>query len=151
MTSNSRHQVEKEVLNLRREIDKHNYHYYVLDDPLISDAEYDQLFRRLLEFEKERPDLATADSPTQRVGAPPLDKFKTAPHPLPMLSLSNAVGQQMLPKIKKINCPAGQETRVSAMQFTADKRNCFSPSISTLQFRQRTSGIGVCNGLHCRH
>jgi DNA ligase (NAD+) len=93
MTSKSRHQVEKEVLNLRREIDKHNYQYYVLDDPLISDAEYDQLFRRLLALEKERPDLATADSPTQRVGAPPLDKFKTVPHRLPMLSLSNVVGQ----------------------------------------------------------
>ena len=94
MTSKSRHQVEKEVLNLRREIDKHNYQYYVLDDPLISDAEYDKLFRRLLELEKERPDLATADSPTQRVGAPPLDKFKTAQHTLPMLSLSNANDQE---------------------------------------------------------
>src|SRR3990170_1316832 len=94
MTSKSRHQVEKEVLNLRREIDKHNYQYYVLDDPLISDAEYDKLFRRLLELEKERPDLATADSPTQRVGAPPLDKFKTAPHTLALLSLSNANDQE---------------------------------------------------------
>ena len=94
MTSKSRHQVEKEVLNLRREIDKHNYQYYVLDDPLISDAEYDKLFRRLLELEKERPDLATADSPTQRVGAPPLDKFKTVQHTLPMLSLSNANDQE---------------------------------------------------------
>ncbi|MBI2179979.1 MAG: NAD-dependent DNA ligase LigA, partial [Deltaproteobacteria bacterium] len=90
MTSKSRHQVEKEIHDLRREIDKHNYQYYVLDDPLISDAEYDQLFRRLLELEKERPDLATADSPTQRVGAPPLDQFKTVRHTLPMLSLSNA-------------------------------------------------------------
>ena len=94
MTSKSRHQVEKEVLNLRREIDKHNYQYYVLDDPLISDAEYDKLFRRLLELEKERPDLATADSPTQRVGAPPLDKFKTVQHTLPMLSLGNANDQE---------------------------------------------------------
>jgi len=94
MTSKSRHQVEKELLDLRREIDKHNYRYYVLDAPLISDAEYDQLFRRLLELEKERPDLATADSPTQRVGAPPLDKFKTVPHTLPMLSLSNANDQE---------------------------------------------------------
>jgi len=94
MTSKSRHQVEKEVLNLRREIDKHNYQYHVLDDPLISDAEYDQLFRRLLELEKEHPDLATADSPTQWVGAPPLDKFKTAPHTLAMLSLSNANDQE---------------------------------------------------------
>ena len=94
MTSKSRHQAEKEILDLRREIDKHNYQYYVLDDPLISDAEYDEMFRRLLELEKERPDLATADSPTQRVGAPPLDKFKTVQHTLPMLSLSNANDQE---------------------------------------------------------
>ena len=94
MTSKSRHQVEKEIRDLRRQIDKHNYQYYVLDDPLISDAEYDELFRRLLELEKERPDLATADSPTQRVGAPPLDKFKTVQHTLPMLSLSNANDQE---------------------------------------------------------
>ena len=77
MTSKSRHQVEREVLDLRREIDKHNYRYYVLDDPLISDAEYDGLLRRLLQLEKEHHELATADSPTQRVGAPPLDKFNT--------------------------------------------------------------------------
>jgi len=151
MAKTARPAAQREIFDLRQQLDKHNYQYYVLDNPLISDAEYDRLFRRLVELEQEHPELATPDSPTQKVGAPPLDKFKTAPHTLPMLSLSNAVGQQMLPKIKKINCPAGQETRVSAMQFTADKRNCFSPSISTLQFRQRTSGIGVCNGLHCRH
>jgi DNA ligase (NAD+) len=50
MTSKSRHQVEKEILDLRREIDKHNYRYYVLDDPLISDADYDALLRRLLQL-----------------------------------------------------------------------------------------------------
>ncbi len=94
MTSKPRHPVEKEILDLRREIDKHNYQYYVLDDPLISDAEYDKLFSRLLELEKERPDLATADSPTQRVGAPPLEKFKTVQHTLPMLSLSNAADRE---------------------------------------------------------
>ena len=94
MASKSRHQVEKEIRDLRRQIDKHNYQYYVLDDPLISDAEYDEMFRRLLELEKERPDLAKADSPTQRVGAPPLDKFKTVQHTLPMLSLSNANDQE---------------------------------------------------------
>ena len=93
MTSKSRHQVEKEIRDLRRQIDKHNYQYYVLDDPLISDAEYDEMFRRLLELEKERPDLAKADSPTQRVGAPPLDKFRTVQHMLRMVSLSVAVGQ----------------------------------------------------------
>ena len=110
MTSKSRHQVEKEIRDLRRQIDKHNYQYYVLDDPLISDAEYDEMFRRLLELEKERPDLAKADSPTQRVGAPPLDKFKTVQHTLPMLSLSNANDQEMLPKTKM---PTNHPHRIS--------------------------------------
>jgi len=90
MTIKSRDQAENEIRDLRRQIDKHNYQYYVLDDPLISDAEYDKLFRRLLELEKSYPDLAAPDSPSQRVGAPPLDKFRTVPHTLPMLSLSNA-------------------------------------------------------------
>jgi DNA ligase (NAD+) len=90
MTTQSRHQVVKEVLGLRREVDKHNYRYYVLDDPLISDAEYDALLRRLQQLEKEYPELITADSPTQRVGAPPLEKFDTVQHTLPMLSLGNA-------------------------------------------------------------
>jgi len=86
----SREETKKEILDLRQEIEKHNYHYYVLDDPLVSDAEYDRLFRRLVEFEKKHPEFASADSPTQKVGAPPLEKFATVRHTLPMLSLNNA-------------------------------------------------------------
>ena len=67
---------EREISQLREQLDKHNYQYYVLDDPLISDADYDRLFRRLVELEQEHPELATPDSPTQKVGAPPLEKFK---------------------------------------------------------------------------
>ena len=73
-------------MELRREIEKHNYQYHVLDNPLISDAEYDRLFRRLLDLEKAHPELATPDSPTQKVGAPPLERFSTVQHSLPMLS-----------------------------------------------------------------
>lgn len=80
----------KEIAELRHEIEEHNYRYYVLDDPLISDADYDNLFRRLVQLEREYPELAWSDSPTQRVGAPPLAKFKTVQHTLPMLSLNNA-------------------------------------------------------------
>ena len=87
--ASSREKVKKEVLHLRREIEKHNHQYYVLDDPLVSDAEYDRLFRRLLELEKKY-DLSSPDSPTQKVGAPPLEKFATVRHSLPMLSLNNA-------------------------------------------------------------
>jgi DNA ligase (NAD+) len=88
--------LEKEVAELRQEIARHNYRYYVLDDPLVSDAEYDKLFRRLLQLEKEHPGLATPDSPTQKVGAPPLDKFRTVQHTLPMLSLNNANDEREL-------------------------------------------------------
>jgi DNA ligase (NAD+) len=82
--------VREEIERLRREIEKHNYHYYVLDRPLISDAEYDELFRRLRELEARHPEFASPDSPTQKVGAPPLEKFGTVRHTIPMLSLNNA-------------------------------------------------------------
>ena len=72
---------------LRRLIRRHNRLYYVLDQPEISDAEYDRLFDELTRLEEEYPDLASPDSPTQRVGAPPLDKFQVVRHRLPMLSL----------------------------------------------------------------
>lgn len=90
------HAAADEVLRLRRDIEKHNYQYHVLDDPLISDAEYDRLFRRLVDIEKKYPELVTPDSPTQKVGGPPLERFSTVRHSLPMLSLNNAMDPQEL-------------------------------------------------------
>ena len=78
------------VKELRDQIHYHNYRYYVLDDPVISDAEFDRLLSELTRLEADYPALITPDSPTQRVGAAPLDKFETVPHRLPMLSLENA-------------------------------------------------------------
>ena len=75
---------------LRREIERHNHQYYVLDRPLIPDAEYDALFRELQELEARYHGLRTPDSPTQRVGAPPADTFAGVTHRAPMLSLNNA-------------------------------------------------------------
>ena len=75
---------------LRREIERHNRLYYVLDQPEITDAEYDRLFEELAELEREHPELAGPDSPTQRVGAPPLKEFAEVRHRTPMLSLANA-------------------------------------------------------------
>ncbi len=75
---------------LKKQIEAHNCAYYVLDDPRISDAEYDSLFRELQQQEAQYPQLLTNDSPTQRVGAPPLAGFETVKHELPMLSLDNA-------------------------------------------------------------
>lgn len=74
---------------LRREVSFHSYRYHVLDDPLISDAEYDSLFHELRALEEEHPELVTPDSPTQRVGAEPIDGFGKIRHPAPILSLSN--------------------------------------------------------------
>ncbi|MEK7230250.1 MAG: NAD-dependent DNA ligase LigA, partial [Candidatus Binatota bacterium] len=99
--ASSREEIKKEILRLRQEIAKHNLHYYVLDDPLVSDAEYDHLFRRLLDLEKQHPELASPDSPTQRVGAPPLEKFATVRHTLPMLSLNNANNQEEMEEFEE--------------------------------------------------
>jgi DNA ligase (NAD+) len=75
---------------LRGEIERHNHAYYVLDAPTIPDAEYDRLFRELVELEQAHPELATPDSPTQRVGGTPLAEFGQVQHRVPMLSLNNA-------------------------------------------------------------
>jgi len=74
---------------LRAELERHNYAYYVLDAPVLPDAEYDRLYRELVELETAHPDLITRDSPTQRVGSAALDSFAQVQHVLPMLSLNN--------------------------------------------------------------
>ncbi len=77
------------IRSLREKINYHNHRYYVLDDPELSDAAYDRLFRELEDLEKQHPELLSSDSPTQRVGAAPLKTFETVRHVLPMLSLAN--------------------------------------------------------------
>ncbi|WP_457573576.1 NAD-dependent DNA ligase LigA [Desulfolithobacter sp.] len=91
-----REQARKRLAELREQVNYHNYRYYVLDAPVISDGEYDQLFRELLELEERFPDLVTPDSPSQRVGGPPLDRFETVEHPVPMLSLDNVFSEEEL-------------------------------------------------------
>jgi len=86
--------IEKRLQELRAEISRHDYQYYVLDAPVISDAQYDALFRSLQELERQYPHLVTPDSPTQRVGAPPLKAFATFNHHTPMLSLANAFTEE---------------------------------------------------------
>ena len=87
---------KQRIEKLRTEIDHHNYRYYVLDSPEISDAEYDELMRELQELEAEFPQFLTPDSPTQRVGAAPVEAFGVVEHPLPLLSLSNAFSKEEL-------------------------------------------------------
>ena len=82
--------VSERMNELRQELRKHEYHYYVLDDPLVSDAEYDQLMQELRQIENMHPELITPDSPTQRVGGQATEKFKPVIHRRPLLSLDNA-------------------------------------------------------------
>jgi DNA ligase (NAD+) len=82
--------IRKRVEKLREEIEYHNYRYYILDQPEISDAQYDRLMRELEKLEEQYPELRTPNSPTQRVGAPPLEEFEIVRHTIPMLSLANA-------------------------------------------------------------
>ena len=86
--------VRREAEKLRKIILQHNYQYYVLDDPEISDSEYDILFKKLIKIEQEYPKLRTPNSPTQRVGAEPLSEFDEVKHTIPMLSLANAFDEK---------------------------------------------------------
>jgi DNA ligase (NAD+) len=90
--------VQARVEDLRAELNHHTYRYYVLDDPEVSDAEYDRLYDELKAIEDEYPDLITPDSPTQRVGAPPSDKFQKFEHLTPMGSLDKVTTEETLTK-----------------------------------------------------
>ena len=80
--------------NSNRQVNFHNYRYHVLDAPVISDVEYDRLLVELRQIEADHPDWVTPDSPTQRAGAVPSDKFEKVRHPRPILSLANAFGAE---------------------------------------------------------
>src|SRR5207302_11087045 len=88
--------VKKEIEELREKLRYHEYRYYVLDDPEISDAAYDRMMNRLKELEAAHPELVTPDSPTVRVGGAPRDGFQKVQHARPMLSLDNAFSYDAL-------------------------------------------------------
>jgi len=104
--SNNHDDIIKKIEEIREKIRSHNYRYYVLDDPIISDAEYDQLMKELMDWEKKYPQYITSSSPTQRVGIEPVSGFTTIKHIAPMLSLANAFSPEELrafnQRIKKI-------------------------------------------------
>ncbi|HOP85720.1 MAG TPA: NAD-dependent DNA ligase LigA [Syntrophorhabdaceae bacterium] len=87
-------EVKEKIEKLRRDIEYHNYRYYVLDSPVISDSEYDSMMRELQGLEERYPEFLTPNSPTQRVGAKPLEEFATVTHTIPMLSLANAMSEE---------------------------------------------------------
>lgn len=94
MTKKSDLEIQKKMQKLASEIQKHDYQYYVMDDPSVTDAEYDKLFRELQKLESENPDLLLPNSPTQRVGGVALDQFEKYRHGVPMLSLANALTEE---------------------------------------------------------
>lgn len=104
---------------LRGEIKEHNYRYYVLDDPQISDARYDKLMRELESLEQQFPKLVSSDSPTQRVGGTPLDRFESVTHAVPMLSLNNAFSAEEVSEFDR-RCREG--TGNARMTYVAEPK-----------------------------
>lgn len=114
-------QIKKDVKRLRDEIERHNYLYYVEDRPEISDADYDQLFDQLVDLERRYPELITPDSPTQRVGGAPSEKFEPVKHAIPMLSLGKVTSVEEFRDFHKrvMNILAVEE---GAVQYTAEPK-----------------------------
>ncbi len=106
----SKEEAKKRIEELRKLIRHHDYLYYVLNKPEISDAEYDKLMRELQQLEEMYPEFITPDSPTQRVGAPPAEEFKTVAHLKPMLSLDNAFNEEEMRRFdERIKRELGKE------------------------------------------
>ena len=93
--------IKAKINSLRHSINEHNYAYYVLDNPILSDQEYDALFRELEQLEKENPEFIDPLSPTQRVGHPVNSDLESIPHITPMLSLSNAINNEEISDFNK--------------------------------------------------
>ncbi len=101
---------------LRTALDEHSHRYYVLDDPLVSDAEYDAMFRRLVELEERHPELQSESSPTRRVGAAPAERFEAVLHSQPMLSLDNVTSpEQFLEFDERVRRLAGGSASIDYM------------------------------------
>jgi DNA ligase (NAD+) len=130
--------------HLRREIERHNYAYYILDQPTVSDATYDALMRELTELEAANPELVTPDSPTQRVGAAPSEAFAAHTHRVPMLSLGNAFSLEELrefdARVKRhLHLPADH-----AVEYVAELK--IDGLAVSLTYRGRRFAVGATRG-----
>ena len=116
--------VENRILALKKQLEDHNYQYYVLDDPTIPDSEYDRLMQQLIALEKQYPSLLTADSPSQKVGGTAIDSFSQITHEIPMLSLDNAFeDQQLVDFLRKVgNRLNASEEDLSVLKFSAEPK-----------------------------
>ena len=101
MTKNVNPEIERRIVYLRQELHQHNHRYFVLDDPVISDAEFDRMMKELIELEESWPQFLSPDSPTARVGSLPLDKFDSVEHSFPMMSLDKGFNEQDLASFDK--------------------------------------------------
>ncbi|MBP9636536.1 MAG: NAD-dependent DNA ligase LigA, partial [Nitrospira sp.] len=110
---------EQRIADLRRQIRRHDHLYYTKDRPEISDAEYDRLFRELVDLETAHPDLVTGDSPTQRVGAPPLEELSKVSHEKPMLSLDSITDQD---DVRAFDARMKRELETDQIVYTAEPK-----------------------------
>ncbi len=133
--------VAQRIAHLRAEIEKHNHQYYVLDDPLISDAEFDAMFRELQTLEAQYPELATADSPTQRVGAAPLKSFAEVVHRTPMLSLNNAFNDE---EVRSFDARVREALGVAVVEYAVEPK--FDGLAITLTYRDGMFAQGATRG-----
>jgi len=133
--------VTARVAQLRAEIEQHNYRYYVLDDPSISDAEFDQLFRELQTLEARHPELLTADSPTQRVGVTPVKSFVEVQHRTPMLSLNNAFSED---EVRAFDARIREALGVAEVEYAVEPK--FDGLAITLSYRDGMFVQGATRG-----
>jgi DNA ligase (NAD+) len=137
-------EAQQRAEELRKEIDAHNYAYYVLDQPTVSDATYDAQMRELTAIETQYPELATPESPTQRVGAAPSDAFRPHTHRIPMLSLGNAFSEEELrefdARVKRhLGLPAD-----SSVEYAAELK--IDGLAVSLTYRGRKLAVGATRG-----
>ena len=134
-------QVRDRAERLRRELDHHNHRYYGLDDPEISDAAYDQLFRELVALEEAHPDLPKGDSPTRRVGAAPLPEFAKVRHRVPMLSLGNAFEEE---EVRAFDRRVREALGVEAVEYAVEPK--FDGLAINLSYRKGLFAQGASRG-----
>ncbi|HEY8067344.1 MAG TPA: NAD-dependent DNA ligase LigA [Burkholderiales bacterium] len=134
-------QVLERAAQLRKDIERHNHRYYVLDDPEIEDAGYDRLFRELVELEKTHPELAVPDSPTQRVGAAPLPEFAEVRHRVPMLSLGNAFEED---EVRAFDKRVRESLGVDSVEYAAEPK--FDGLAVSLSYRKGAFAQGATRG-----
>ena len=116
---NAKQEANKAIKALREQIRYHNYRYYVLDDPVLSDGEYDQLMLKLQSLEDQFPDLQSPDSPTQQVGGAPRPELGSVPHPTPMLSLQTVYDKD---EVKNFDKRCRENLNKEDLQYMAEPK-----------------------------